>query len=164
MQIVPRKKQQAGNAVTLRDAMNQIFDESFWDPWKLWDTTLPALQGGSSQQFFQPNFNISEDEKEILITADVPGYDAKDIEITLDDNVLTLQGKMQSETEEKDKKKKWYRKECCSGSFYQSFTLPTYAAAEDIKCKAKNGKLTVSVPKKQLPEKPAGKKLPIDVG
>ncbi len=160
MQLVPRKKQQSGDVISLRDAMNQMFDESFWDPWKFWDSALPAIQ--ANNQMFVPSVDISEDDKQITVVADVPGYDPDDIEVTLDNNVLALQGKMQTEKEEQDKKKKWYCKQCSSGSFYQKFTLPSYADASSIKCKAKNGKLTVSIPKKAEEKKLEGKKLPIE--
>lgn len=162
MQIVPRKKQQTSGAVSLRDAMNQMFDESFWDPWKLWDSAFPTVQSSTSQMFV-PSIDISEDEKNMTVVADVPGYDADDIDITLDNNVLTLQGKMQAEKEEQDKDKKWICKQCSSGSFYQRFTLPSYVDSSGIKCKSKNGKLTVTIPKKAKEETIEGKKLPIEI-
>lgn len=161
MQLVPRKKQQSNGAMSLRDAMNQMFDESFWDPWKFWDSAFPSVQSGSSQ-LFVPSIDISEDAKNITVVADVPGYDSDDIEVTLDENTLTLQGKMQEQKEGQDKDKKWLCKQCSSGSFYQKFTLPNYADASSIKCKAKNGKLTVTIPKKAEEKKLEGKKLPIE--
>jgi len=161
MQIVPRKKQQSNRAMSLRDAMNQMFDESFWDPWKFWDNALPENQSGSSQIFI-PNIDISEDSNNITIVADVPGYDTGNIEVTLNNNVLTFQGDMQEEKEEQDKKAQWYCKQCSSGSFYQKFTLPSHADAANIKCKSKNGKLTVIIPKRAEEKKLEGKKLPIE--
>ena len=161
MQIIPRKKQQSHGAMSLHDAMNQMFDESFWDPWKFWDSALPSIQS-SFNQMFVPSIDISEDVKNITVVADVPGYDTDDIEVTLNDNVLTLQGKMQEQKDEQDKDKKWLCKQCSSGSFYQKFTLPSYADAPGIKCKAKNGKLTVVIPKKVEKNQLTGKKLPIE--
>jgi len=149
--------------MSLRDAMNQMFDESFWDPWKLWDSALPAFRGGFGQQCFVPSIDISENDKQITVVADIPGYDPEDIEASFNDNVLTLQGKMHEENEEQDEKKKWYRRECSSGSFYQQFALPSYAEGSGIKCKAKNGKLTVTIPKKAEKKESSSKKLEIEV-
>lgn len=161
MQIVPRKKQQSGGAMSLRDAMNQMFDESFWDPWKFWDSAFPTVQSGSDHMFV-PNIDISEDAEHMNVVADVPGYDTDDIEVTLDHNDLTLQGNIQEEKQEHDKDKKWLCKQCSRGSFYQRFTLPSYVDSSGIKCKAKNGKLTITIPKKAEEKKPESKKLPIE--
>lgn len=130
--------------------MSQMFDDSFW---------------GQDASVYVPDVDISEDDKQIKIVADVPGYDPEDIDITLDDNVLTLEGSMTEESESKDEDKenrRWYRKETASGHFFEQFRLPPYADESGIKCKAKNGKLTVTVPKKAGEEKRSGgKKLPI---
>jgi HSP20 family protein len=163
MNIVPRKNRQNSNAISLRDAMNQMFNESFWDPWTLWDTGFPALHEDFEKQMFVPRMDISEDDKQIKLSADVPGYDTKDIEVTFDDNILTIQGKMQTEKKEDDKNKKWYRRECSCGSFYQQFKLPAYADESGILCKAKNGKLTVTIPIKEVAGKTGTKQIPIDV-
>lgn len=156
MQIVPRKKDQP-QPVSLRDAMNRLFDESFWDP-------FPSLWGGErlmSRQFV-PDMDVSETEKEIKVTADVPGYDPKDIDVTLNDSVLTISGTMAQEKEEEDKKQQWHCRQCASGSFVRQFSLPRSVQEDKISCKAKNGKLTIVIPKKKE-EAIQGKKLTIDV-
>jgi len=78
--------------------------------------------------------------------------------------VLTFQGKMQEEEEKEDKKEKWYCKQCSSGSFFRQITLPDYIEEEKANCKFKNGKLTITIPKKMTEgnEKP-GKELVVEV-
>lgn len=162
MQIIPRRQQRqtgAGSqALTLRDAMNQLFDESFWDPMRFFSegSLLPAA---SQQWQFLPSFDISETDKEIQVVADVPGYDSKDVNVNLEHGVLTIEGKMEQQKEEKDKK--WYRKEASRGNFYQQVTLPQGIDEKSVKCKMKNGKLMITVPKTEE-SKPHGRALTIE--
>lgn len=159
MHIVPRKKQQENSsAMTLRDAMNQLLEDSFWDPWHSWGSAL-AMQDRRS---FVPRVDVSEDDKQITVAADIPGYDPKDIDVTVDDSVLTIQGHMHNTAEKEDEKKQWYRRECCSGSFQQQFTLPPYSDEQNIRCSIKNGRLSIAIPKKKQSDTPKGRKLSIE--
>ncbi len=161
MQIIPRRQQQSGSgqqALTLRDAMNQLFDESFWDPMRFFSegSLLPDVK---RQLQFLPSFDVSETEKEIQIVADVPGYDPKDVHVRIDNGVLTIEGKMEEEKEEKHKK--WYRREASRGNFMRQLSLPQGVDEKHVKCKMKNGKLTIAVEKPQEIET-QGKALRID--
>lgn len=145
-------------AVTLRDAMNQLFDESLWDPMRFFSEN--ALLPATSQQWqFLPSFDVSETDKELQIVADIPGYDSENVRVNLENSVLTIEGKMEEQKEEKDKK--WYRKEASHGSFYQQVTLPQGIDEKNVKCRMKNGKLTITVPKTQE-SKPQGRTLTIE--
>ena len=156
MRIVPYTKRQP--------SLSHVFHESFWDPWKLWDNALLSSSARSgARTSFVPSIDVSENDSEITVVADVPGYDVDDIEVSVDDAVLTIQGSMQHENEDKDEKETWHRRECAYGSFYQQFSLPAYADEEGIQCKAKNGKLTVSIPKKEQEKQQKKKTLPIHV-
>src|SRR6185312_2665716 len=66
-------------------------------------SNLPAFNGASTFGGGWPSVEISNGEKEIMVTAEVPGLEEKDIEVLLDDGVLTLKGEKRSETEDKDK-------------------------------------------------------------
>jgi HSP20 family protein len=162
MQLIPRKQQrQTGSgsqALTLRDAMNQIFDESFWDPIRFFSEGSP-LTSMTQQWQFLPSFDIAETDKELQVVADVPGYDSKDVNVNLENGVLTIEGKMEEQKEEKDKR--WYRKEASHGNFYQQVTLPQGIDEKNVKCKMKNGKLTITIPKTQG-SKPQGRTLTIE--
>jgi HSP20 family protein len=144
MQLMPWKRQDGvERGVTLRDAMNQLFDESFWDPMHFFSDN--ALMPAQRQWQFLPSFDVSETDKELQIVADVPGYDPKDVNVRIDNGVLTIEGKMEEDKEEKNKK--WYRRETSRGNFMRQLSLPQGISDKDVKCKMKNGKLTISVQK-----------------
>lgn len=94
---------------------------------------------------WRPAVDIKEETNRFLITADLPGVDPKDIEITMENGVLTIKGERTSEaTEEKDGYK---RVERVSGTFYRRFSLPDSADAENIEATGKDGVLTITLPK-----------------
>lgn len=92
-----------------------------------------------------PAVDIKEERSRFLITADVPGVDPKDIDVTMENGVLTIKGERQLDS---DVKENGYRRfERLHGTFYRRFSLPDYADADDISATCKNGVLTVTVPK-----------------
>jgi HSP20 family protein len=144
----------------LRDPMSQFFEESFWDPFeRLRVNPFHLLEWQSPVSQYVPGVDMAETDKEIQVIADVPGYDPKDIEVTLENSVLTIKGRMEEDKEEKGKK--WYHRQCASGNFFQQFHLPAGLDESGVKCKVKHGKLTITIPKK-TPSK-ASKVVPIDV-
>lgn len=94
-----------------------------------------------------PQVDIREDENGFHVFADVPGVEAKDVDITLDRNVLTIKGSRAGESETSDKGYK--RRERVSGSFVRRFTLPDSADGDAITAKMNNGVLEVVIPKGQ---------------
>lgn len=94
---------------------------------------------------WSPAVDIKEEADRFLITADLPGVDPKDIEITMDNGVLTIKGERQSEAREE--KEGYKRVERVSGAFYRRFSLPDTADAERIEAKGKDGVLEVVLPK-----------------
>jgi HSP20 family protein len=94
---------------------------------------------------WSPAVDIKEEAARFLITADLPGVDPKDIEITMDNGVLTIRGERQSEAREE--KEGYKRVERVSGAFYRRFSLPDTADAERIEAKGKDGVLEVAIPK-----------------
>jgi HSP20 family protein len=94
---------------------------------------------------WRPAVDIKEEADRFLITADLPGVDPKDIQITMDDGVLTIKGERQSESREE--KEGYKRVERVSGAFYRRFSLPDTADAERIEAKGKDGVLKVTLPK-----------------
>lgn len=165
MQIMPWKQHRHDSVqrgVTLRDAMNQLFDESFWDPMRLFSDSVfsPALTGHSFQFF--PSFDIAETKNELQIIADVPGYDPKNIKVHIDNGVLTIEGTMEEHHEEKDNDTHWYCKQAARGNFVKRFSLPDGVTESSTSCKLKNGKLSITI---QKPEVKEAKRtaLPIDI-
>ena len=92
-----------------------------------------------------PAFDISETDENIVLKADLPGIDIKNLDIDVKDNVLTLKGEKKEECE--DKKEKYYRVERRFGSFCRSFSLPDTVNAEGIEATYKDGVLRLTIPK-----------------
>jgi HSP20 family protein len=92
-----------------------------------------------------PKVDVAESDKEIEITAELPGLEEKDVEVVLSDNVLTIRGEKKAEREEKDKG--YYLMERSHGAFSRSLRLPFDAEPEKVEAAFKNGVLTVKVVK-----------------
>ena len=92
-----------------------------------------------------PAVDISESEKEIIIHAEIPGVDAKDLDITLSGRTLTMKGERKQEQEEK--KENYHRIERRYGSFSRSFELPSDVDESRVEAAYKDGVLTVNLPK-----------------
>ena len=94
---------------------------------------------------WRPAVDIKEEQNQFVILADIPGVDPKDIDITMENGVLSIKGERSSEkTEERDGFK---RVERARGTFYRRFSLPDSADAEHIEAKGKNGVLEIVLPK-----------------
>lgn len=106
-----------------------------------------------------PLVDITEDDKEYLIKAELPEVKKDDFKVTVQDGILTITGERKSEKEEKGKK--YHRTEWAYGSFSRSFTLPDDADAEQVAGDFKDGVLKVHVPKS---EKAKPKKIEVKVG
>ena len=106
-----------------------------------------------------PLVDITEDEKEYLIKAQLPEVKKDDMKVSVQDGILTIAGERKSEKEEKNKK--FHRVEWAYGSFSRSFTLPEDADADKVAGDFKDGVLKVHVPKS---EKAKPKKIEVKVG
>lgn len=144
MNIINKKKDEKtpaviddSHALSLRDAINQMVNESIWDPF----SSLDLWQ----RQPTYPRVNISESDKEIKLVADVPGLKPEDIDIDLDEENLTISGKHEDEAETKNDKV--YRYERLSGEFQRSFVLPSRIKPQEAKADMKDGVLTLILPK-----------------
>jgi len=102
---------------------------------------------------------FSETAKEIIVNAEIPGVEAKEIDVNLKGNVLTIKGERKREHEEKEEN--FHRIERSCGSFYRSLRLPSEVDGEKIKATYKEGVLRITMPKTK---KEAGKKIEISLG
>jgi len=104
-----------------------------------------------------PAVDIKEAKDAYEVVADVPGVEAKDIDISLDDGVLTVKGERKHESKDasEEEGEAYTRTERSYGSFYRRFTLPDTADAENISAKTEHGVLKLHIPKKEkaLPKK-----------
>jgi HSP20 family protein len=110
------------------------------------DEALPP-GGEVTAAAWAPAVDIKEEDGAYVLHADLPGVDAKDIELHMENGVLTLRGERKSEITEK--KGNYQRIERVTGSFYRRFTLPDTADAENISAKSVNGVLEVRIPKQE---------------
>ena len=91
-----------------------------------------------------PRVDVAETDDEVQVTADLPGMEEKDIEVTLSDHSVTIRGEKTTESEEK---KSYYLKERTYGSFHRIVPLPEGADLDKAKAVFKKGVLTVTIPK-----------------
>ena len=105
----------------------------------------PFGSGELAASEFMPRVDITEDDKQIKVTAELPGMDDKDIDITLSGDSLTIKGQKQQETE--DKGKDYYRSECRYGSFHRVIPLSTEVDKEKTEADFKKGVLRIRLPK-----------------
>jgi len=95
-----------------------------------------------------PSVDIKEDKEAFTIEADIPGVDPKDIDVSMENGVLTIRGERNLEKREEDKSYK--RVERLYGTFYRRFSLPETADPEKISASGKNGVLQVRIPKREV--------------
>lgn len=94
-----------------------------------------------------PAVDIKEEADRFVIHADIPGVDPKDIDVHMENGILTIKGERQSET--KEEREGYKRVERVRGSFYRRFSLPDTANAEAISAKSQHGVLELVIPKQQ---------------
>jgi HSP20 family protein len=125
--------------LSLHREVNRLFDDVF----RGFDGSLPSAGRPSSFGGNWPSVEISDNDKEIKVTAEVPGLEEKDIEVLLDDGVLTLRGEKRSETEDKDRQfsERYY------GRFERRIRLGYEIEEEGVDARFNNGVLTVTLPK-----------------
>jgi HSP20 family protein len=123
--------------MTIRDKMNRLFEDSI---------AGRGEESGLLQRTWIPSVDIYESDKELVLTAEVPGIEEKDIEVKVEDSTLTIKGerKMEKETKEEN----YHRIERSYGSFFRSFSLPNYVDLDKIKAEHQNGVLKITMPKK----------------
>jgi HSP20 family protein len=94
---------------------------------------------------WSPRLDVSETENGLEIVADLPGLEKKDIQVSLEDNLLTIKGEKKEEKESKDKK--YHTIERRSGSFYRAVRLPLEVKKDKVEATFKDGVLTLRLPK-----------------
>jgi HSP20 family protein len=95
---------------------------------------------------WSPKVDVEETDKEMLVKADLPGVDPKNVEVSLSHDVLTLRGERKDEKEEKGKQ--FHRMERFVGTFFREIPLPAGADADRITAEANKGVVTIRIPKK----------------
>ena len=115
---------------------------------RLFDAFMSPLETTETHAVMVPKLDVAELKDKFEIKAELPGMDEKDIELSIDDGLLTISGEKKAETEEKDKG--YYLKECSYGTFSRSVRLPDNIADDKIEANFKKGVLTIDLPKKEV--------------
>jgi HSP20 family protein len=136
------------DVLSLREAMNQLMEESFVRP--------TAAQGG---QNFIPALDMSETAEGYLVEAALPGVKPEDVEVTVENNVLTIKGETRKETD--DKQRNFHRVERRFGTFQRTIGLPTTVKPDQIQASLTNGVLRLEIPKA---EEVKPRKISVNVG
>src|SRR3954453_5975746 len=136
---------------SLQNEMNRLFNTFF-------DSPTPAGNGGGLRRWV-PAMDLVETEEHFVLKADLPGLDANDVNIEVEDSVLTVSGERKIEHE--TKKEGFYRVERASGQFRRSLTLPDGVDPEQIATAFEKGVLEIRIPK---PEQRKPRKVQIGVG
>jgi HSP20 family protein len=137
---------------TIQSEMNRLFNTFF-------EGGSGPANGGTQLRRWLPAMDLVEGKDDFVLRADLPGLGESDVNIEVEDNVLTISGKRDAEHE--DRKEGYYRVERASGSFQRSLTLPEGVDPEAIKASFDKGVLEVRIPK---PEQRKPRKVTIAAG
>jgi HSP20 family protein len=136
---------------TIQNEMNRLFNTFF--------EAAPHGNGPSVGRRWIPAMDLVETDDDFVLRADLPGLSENDVNIELEDNVLTISGERKSEHQER--KEGYYRVERASGRFSRSLTLPEGVDPEKVRANFDHGVLEVRIPK---PEQRKPRKVTISAG
>jgi len=125
--------------LTLREAMDRLFDDAFTRPFSL------MREGGAA--WSAPAIDMYQTDNEVVVKAAVPGFKADEVQINVTGDILTIKGESKHEEEKKDKS--WQIREHRWGAFERSVTLPTGVISDRARAEFENGILTITLPKSE---------------
>jgi HSP20 family protein len=130
---------------SFRGEMDRLFDRFGFPSLRRMLDMEPGWRPASSFSFSAPAIDMSEDDKAYKISAELPGLDAKDVDLSISGDTLILKGEKRQEKEEKEKN--YYFSERAYGSFQRAFELPSSVDREKIAADYSKGVLTITLPK-----------------
>ena len=128
---------------SLQERMNRLFDETVSG---IGSRSSNDRLGQTSRNWFAPLANVQEDENHLYLDLELPGVNENDVKVTLENNVLTVEGERKQE--KKSEKGNWLHQECYYGTFSRSFTLPGTVDADSVEASFNNGVLEIRIEKK----------------
>jgi HSP20 family protein len=141
--LVPwRRAQPRVGRIDLYDELDRVFD-GFWRGFG-----LPAAS--QAPRVLAPRMDVKETETEYRVEAELPGLEEKDIQVTLENGVLTLAGERKEEREETDEKRGFMHRESFRGRFERSLALPEDADEKSVTATYKSGILTLAIPRRPV--------------
>ncbi len=146
--IVPFRKEREEGLVrreqdpfyALQESMNRLFSDFMGG-----FSRFPLMPREMRDMTASPHLDVSEDEKAVLVTAELPGMSEKDVELLLTEKTLTIKGEKKMEKDEEGRD--YYRSERAYGAFCRSVTLPAPIDRDKVDATFKNGVLKVTLPK-----------------
>ncbi len=141
MKLVPWRKETGldlfDDLGNFQQEMNRLFDVTLHRPFKF----------GNGDKLWAPAVDIMDEKDQIKVKADLPGLKKEDIEVNVENDVLTIKGEKKEEKETKEKD--YIRSERYYGAFHRAFTLPASVDAAKVNASYKEGVLEISLPKKE---------------
>lgn len=122
--------------MSLRREMDRLFD-------RIWEGGVPEATIPLGE--WTPALDVFEQSENLIVKAEIPGIEPKDVQVTLNNQMLTISGEKKYEKETKEEK--FYRMERASGSFARTVNLPTPVDGSKVSALFKNGILTITLPK-----------------
>lgn len=146
----------------MRREMDTLFDRFMNDPFgmSLWSTDFDGWYGDFSPTRFAPSIDIADEKKHIRVTAELPGMEEKDVQVTLNDDALVIRGEKKLEETHEDEG--YYRTERSYGVFERAIPLPVEIDVDRVEATFKKGLLTVRLPK--TGRAPASRQIPVRAG
>ena len=135
MNTITRRDQSRG--LTLQDEVNRLFEDNF----------TRDRSGHADLATWAPPVDIYETENELVVKAELPDFQDKDIDVRITNNTLTIRGERKFEKDLKEEN--YLRIERAYGSFVRSFSLPNTVSAENIRADYRNGVLTLHMAKRE---------------
>jgi HSP20 family protein len=126
--------------LTTQDRFNQLFNQAFGQ-------VAPEGQEDLSNRVWAPAVDIYETEHSLVLKAELPGIDPKDVEVRVENQTLFIRGERKFEKDVKEES--YHRMERTYGSFARSFTLPNTINAESVSAQYKDGVLTLTLAKRE---------------
>lgn len=144
---IQETKDVSGAQLTAFDEMDKLFDRFLMNRWPTpFSWNFPEMKKFDLHSELRvPSVDMVEKGNNIIVRAEIPGVDKKEIDITLSGNNLTIQGKSKHETKEAGEN--YHRSEISSGSFSRTLTLPAEVDSEKVKASFVNGLLEITMPK-----------------
>ncbi|MGQ9903441.1 MAG: Hsp20/alpha crystallin family protein [Anaerolineae bacterium] len=128
-------------AISLRNMMDRLMENAFVNP---------AQWLGVNGEFNAPAIDVIENADGYIIKAALPGWKPEDVDITIENGVLTLSGQVKEETEHSDNTSKYHVREIRQNSFTRRVALPTEIETDKAKAEFENGVLTLNLPKAEV--------------
>jgi len=140
------KKAQAARAMSPFDEMERMFDQYFRGGWMPpWRFDWPGFRDAALPEINLPKVDVVDRESEVVVKAEVPGVDKKDLDVSVSDDTLTIKG--ETSHEEKEEEGDYYRSEISRGAFSRTVALPASVDGSRAKVNFKDGILEVTLPK-----------------